>query len=255
MEISKGNCWKSNRSKKWTNLPEQQAIAGYPVGILCLPGVSALIPGNVQNAGTFNFPVLYKVLEDVRFEQIANGDRAVEAAIVAGAEELVVNGVKAVVGACGSLGHYQSAVANAVGVPVFMSILTQVPFILQSLGNNQKLAAVFASTQTFTPLIQHECGIDDLGRIVSVGLMECPSFSGMTEPEKEFDGDALLAEMIARIESVMDDSVGALLLQCSDLPPFAAELQQYFGLPVYDMTGLISWLQSAVLRRPFEGFL
>jgi len=255
MKTKQRNSWKSNRLATWTNLPERQAIAGYPVGILCLPGVSALIPGNVQNVGTFDFPVLYKVLEDVRFEQIANGDRAVEAAIVAGAKELVANGVKAVVGACGSLGHYQSAVANAVEVPVFMSILMQIPFILRSLGKNQKLVAVFASTQTFTPLIQSECGIDDLDRIVAVDLMGCPSFDGMIEPEIEFDGDALLEDMITRIESVMDDSVGALLLQCSDLPPFASELQQYFGLPVYDMTGLTGWLQSAVVRRSFEGFL
>jgi hypothetical protein len=249
------NGWCSERPERWTNLPEGQAIAGHPVGILCIPGVSALIPGNVQNAGTFDFPVLYKVLENVRFEQIASGDRAVEAAIVAGAEELVANGVRAVVGACGSLGHYQSAVANAVAVPVFMSILTQVPLILRSLGSRQKLAIVFASKDTFTPLIQSECGIDDPERIVSVGLMDCPSFMGMTESEKHFDGNALFQEMVTRIEGVIDDSVGALLLQCSDLPPFAAELQSYFGRPVFDMTGLIAWLQAAVVRKPFEGSL
>jgi len=253
-ENNKGN-WSSNRPKKWRNLPEHQAVAGFPIGILCIPGVSALIPGNVQNAGTFDFPVLYKVLQDVRFEQIANGDRAVESAIVAGAKELVANGVRAVVGACGSLGHYQSAVANAVPVPVFMSILMQVPFVFRSLGANQKLAIIFASTETFTPLIQNECGIDTPDRIISVGLMDCPSFLGMTASDQEFDGDALFREMVARIEPAIDETVGALLLQCSDLPPFAAELQGHFGLPVFDMTGLINWLQAAVARKPFRGHL
>ncbi len=191
----------------------------------------------------------------MKFEQIACGDESVVPAIVKAAESLERDAVRAIVGACGSLGHYQSAVANAVGVPVFMSILTQVPLLLASLGTRQSLAVVFATSKAFTPLIQSECGIDNPDRIVPIELIECPAFLDMTQAEKECDGDELLRQIVAKIEAGVDSSVGAIMLQCSDLPPFAAEIQQHFDLPVFDMTGLINWLHSSVARHSFSGSL
>lgn len=247
--------WHRSRPDAWRNLPDGQAVAGYPIGILCIPGVAALIPGNVQNAQTFDFPVKYHVLREVSFEQIAKGDKEVVPTIVAAAESLVQDGVKTIIGACGSFGHYQSTVANAVAVPVFMSILTQAPLLLAGLGANQSLAIVFATKTAFTPLIQRECGIDDIDRIVPIDLIDCPAFLDMTEVGKECDGDELLRQIVDKVEAGIDTSVGAIMLQCSDLPPFAAEIQQHFGLPVFDMTGLINWLYYSVLRRPFAGSL
>ncbi len=254
-EMIRIGTWHENRPSKWRNLPKYQALSGYAVGVLCIPGVAALLPGNIQNASTFQFPVLYKILRDVSFEQIAKGDSSATAAILAGAQELVDGGARAVVGACGSLGHYQTAVANAVSVPVFMSILTQVPFLLRSLGAKQKLAVVFATTEAFTPQVRGECGIDDIERIVPIGLQGCSTLRDFTSPGLVCDGDAIFQEIVSRIKCEIDESVAALLLQCSDLPPFAAELQQVFGLPVFDMSGLINWLQAGLVRRDFQGCL
>ncbi len=195
------------------------------------------------------------MLRDIRFEQIAKGDQSIVPAIVEAAEGLVQDGVRAIVGACGSLGHYQSAVANAVDVPVFMSILTQVPLLLNSLGASRSLAIVFATKAAFTPMIRRECGISDLDRIVPVDLIDCPAFADMTQGGKDCDGDELLGQIINKIEAGINENVKAIMLQCSDLPPFAAEIQQHFGLPVFDMTGLIEWLHGSVVRRPFNGFL
>lgn len=245
----------TRRSSNWRNLPRHQATAGHSVGIICLPGVSALIPGNVQNASTFNFPVRYQVLHDLSFAQIAKGDPSAIPAIELAARKLENEGVRAIVGACGSLGHYQSAVANAVSIPVFMSILTQVPFLLSALASDKKLIVVFATTESFTNEIRHECGINDSDRIIPIGLMDCPAFAQLMQSGQMCDGDALLQEMIERIENKFDESVSAFLLQCSDLPPFAAELQHYFGLPVFDMTGLIDWLHAGVVRRHFHGYM
>ena len=86
-------------------------------------------------------------------------------------------------------------------------------------------------------------------------LGDCPAFDDITKPGHICDGDALLSQLVSCIEHNIDESVGAILLQCSDLPPFAAELQEYFGLPVFDMTGLINWLHAGVVRRRFGGYL
>lgn len=236
-------------------LPKGRATAGISVGILCIEGVTALWPGNVQNATSFDFPVTYHVLKDVTFPQIACGDDSVTPRIVAAARALEQQGVRAVVGACGSLGHYQRAVADAVSVPVYMSILTQVPFVLQSLPANRRLLVVFASTDAYTDKVKVQCGIPADARVVPVGLMALPEFMAMLQPEAELDFGRMAEALGNEIATHIDDSIGALLLQCSDLPPFAAYFQSRFRLPVYDMTGLVTWLHHAVVRRDFSGFL
>jgi UDP-N-acetylmuramate--alanine ligase len=49
--------------------------------------------------------------------------------------------------------------------------------------------------------------------------------------------------------------IGAILLECSDLPPYAAALHRETGLPVFDFTTLINWVHSAVVRREFYGYM
>ena len=47
--------------------------------------------------------------------------------------------------------------------------------------------------------------------------------------------------------------VRALLFECVDLPPYAHAVQEAVGLPVFDMTTLISHFHSALVRHPFAG--
>jgi hypothetical protein len=47
--------------------------------------------------------------------------------------------------------------------------------------------------------------------------------------------------------------VGAILLECSDLPPYAWAIQKASGLPVYDFITLINWVEQAVVQKPYYG--
>lgn len=230
-------------------------VAGAPVGILCIEGMTGLWPGNILNATTFPFPVRYEILKGVTFQQIARGDESVVAEIVRGAQALVAQGARAIAGACGSFGHYQRAVANAVDVPVFTSILTQLPFVLQSLGAKQRVVVIFADTVAYTEKIRDQCGIPNDPRIVPVGLTHIPEFWRMAEPEIDLDLQILGNKFADEIAKHVDDRTAALFLQCSDLPPFAAHFQRRFGVPVFDMTGLIHWLHDSVIRKDFDGYL
>jgi hypothetical protein len=232
-----------------------QSVAGAAVGIICIPGVKAILPGNIQNATTFDFPVAYRILEDVSFPEIACGDPSVTPKLIAAARDLVRQGARAIVGACGSFGHYQQPIAAAVQVPAYMSILTQVPNVLMGLGPEQKLLIVFANVSAYTDLVRQQCGIAEPDRIKAVGLSECEEFNRMFEADALFDPAKLVAEITATLTPHVTDEVGAILLQCSDLPPFAAAIQHQFGLPVHDMSGLIRWVQSSVVRTPFGGFM
>jgi Asp/Glu/hydantoin racemase len=49
--------------------------------------------------------------------------------------------------------------------------------------------------------------------------------------------------------------IGALLLECSDLPPFAADIQEATGIPVFDFITFVNAVYQAVVQRRYGGFI
>jgi hypothetical protein len=49
-----------------------------------------------------------------------------------------------------------------------------------------------------------------------------------------------------------NSDLGAILLECSLLPPYAAAIQKAVNLPVFDFTHLIKLMHDAVVREPFS---
>ena len=45
--------------------------------------------------------------------------------------------------------------------------------------------------------------------------------------------------------------VGAIVLECTNMPPYAAAVQQATGLPVYDIYSLITWFHAGLRPRVF----
>jgi hypothetical protein len=46
--------------------------------------------------------------------------------------------------------------------------------------------------------------------------------------------------------------VGAIVLECTNMPPYAAALQAQTGLPVYDIYSMITWFHAGLRPRSFE---
>ena len=49
--------------------------------------------------------------------------------------------------------------------------------------------------------------------------------------------------------------VGIILLECSDLPPFAADIQNAVGLPVFDFICFINAIYQAVFQKSYTGII
>jgi hypothetical protein len=47
--------------------------------------------------------------------------------------------------------------------------------------------------------------------------------------------------------------IGPILLECSNLPPYACAIQKATGRPVFDFTTLINLYYAAGVRTPFHG--
>ena len=48
-----------------------------------------------------------------------------------------------------------------------------------------------------------------------------------------------------------DRAVRVIILECTDLPPFARAIQRTTNLPVFDIVTLVNLLHAAVLRGQF----
>jgi Asp/Glu/hydantoin racemase len=57
---------------------------------------------------------------------------------------------------------------------------------------------------------------------------------------------------LARQMTTADPAIRAVLLECANLPPYAAAVQRAVGLPVYDVVTMIHHVQSALSRAPFR---
>lgn len=235
-----------------------QASSGEAIGILLLDTSVPFIPGDVANATTYPFPVRFRKVEGFTVARAIGKDPTIYGALKTAARELVGQGVRAVTGDCGFMALHQPRLARDLSVPVFLSSLLQIPFVLSILGEKSKVGVLTADGRSLDATLLAAAGVNDTDRLVVKGLEEQPHFhrfaiqeTGTLDPEK------VAAEVVGAGRDLIeqDKAVKALLLECSLLPPYAAALQAAVQVPVFDYITMINFVFSAVVKRPYDGFL
>src|SRR5450830_1704998 len=108
---------------------------GELIGIIMLDTVFPRIPGDVGNATTFPFPVRYKRVNGASVKRVVKeADPQLLQPFIEAAQELEMEGVKAITTSCGFLVMFQKQIADAVKIPVLTSSLLQVPFVSKLLA-------------------------------------------------------------------------------------------------------------------------
>lgn len=220
---------------------------------------SPFIPGDMGNASTFDFPVVFEAVPGLTVGGIlADDDAAFTASVVEAARRLVAAGASAVTSNCGFMIRYQQDVAEALdGVAVAMSSLLQLPMIASTLSAAATVGIVTADSRVLNPSLIEKYLPGFGGRVRVVGLESAPSFrETMLEGGETLDVGAIGAEVVAASQELVAEhpEVGAILFECAALPPYAAATQQHTGLRVYDFTTLVDWVHLAGRRRFFEGY-
>lgn len=241
---------------------------GVPIGILMLDCNIPFIPGDVGNATSYPFPVLFHKVPGATFPAVVNQDQALVPILTEAAQYLESQGVRAITSDCGYFGAFQQDVAAAVDVPVFFSSLMQVPLILATLSPRKKLGLIVANGKGLEQTMPDgkrrrdslfaKVGITDQSRLAIGGMEDKPHFHQVVHDECGWmDSDRMERETVERACELLQEepSVGAFLLECSDLPPYGAAVQRATGLPVFDWISFIKYMEQAVCRRPYEGLV
>src|SRR4051794_767961 len=219
-----------------------KAIYGAPLGILMLEARFPRIPGDMGNAGTWPFPVLYRVVRGASPERVVlQGARGLLPDFVAAAQDLVAQGAEAITTNCGFLSLFQREIAAAVGVPVATSSLMQVPWAQATLPPGRRVGVLTVSKGSLTPAHLEAAGVP----------LDTPVMG--TEGGREFfrvliKADAIDMDVVLAERDILEagaalvaahPEVGAIVLECTNMPPYAAALQAALGRPVFDIYSLI----------------
>lgn len=238
---------------------QHQQVAGYPVGIVYIENVNyPLIPGNVVNACTYDFPVRMKAVPNLTNDRLFNNDPTIVDDIIETARSMVENdGVRAICSACGFFGNYQQQVRAALDVPVAMSSLVQLPWIQSLIRPDQKIGILTANKASMTADLLKACGATRTDNLIIKDALKTDEFAAVVDMRGCFDNTVAAREITDLAEELVaeHDDLGAILLECSDMPPYASLVQEVTQLPVFDFITLIKWLRSGVAQKPYSGWV
>jgi Asp/Glu/hydantoin racemase len=205
------------------------------------------IPGDNGNAATWPFPVLYRVVPGAgpaRVVRSTAADSLLEPFAEA-AEELERAGVDLVTTGCGFLVLYQRQIQARLRVPFLSSSLLQVPWVAGLLPPGREVGVLTIERASLMPDHLTAAGIDSRHRVRVLGLDETEaSLVGEILGDRlELDVDRARAEVVAGARTLVErhPAIGAIVLECTNLPPYRTAIREATGLPVYDLTTLVGW--------------
>jgi Asp/Glu/hydantoin racemase len=223
------------------------------IGILMLETRFPRIPGDVGNARTWPFPVRYRVVPGATPEAVVRGDpTTLMKAFVEAGQALIDQGCDGIATTCGFLVPLQDRLAAALGVPVATSSLMQVPAVQATLPAGRRVGILTIAADSLTA-----------GHLGAAGVAVGTPVVG-TAPEGAFaatflgdrptiDVSACRADMLEaadRLSATVPD-LGAIVLECTNMAPYAAAIRRRTGLPVYSIYSFMLWFQAGLAPRRF----
>jgi len=212
-------------------------LGGFSVGILVLDTRFPRIAGDIGNAGTFDFPVLYHPVRGASSDRVVRRpDRDLLPLFVEGARALERSGVRAITTSCGFLALYQDDLAAVSPVPVATSALLHIKAL-----KGKKVGVITASAKNLTPA--HFEAVGAPSDTPFVGLPEDSSFAatflrnGLTLDRAQVEKEAVAAgrDLVAK-----HPGIDTVVLECTNLPPYKKAIAEALGLPVVDVLDLLA---------------
>ena len=231
-----------------------KTIYGAALGILSLDTRFPRIQGDIGNAETWPFPVIYKIVEGATSDKVVRrGAAGLKEDFTKAAKEVVAMGADGIGTTCGFLSLFQSDIAKAAGVPVASSSLMQIPWVQSTLPPDKCVGVITISKESVTP--EH---------LEAVGVPLNTPIVG-TEGGKTFTTSVLDDGVYMDFELARDDlvsageelvsrypEVGAVVLECTNMGPFSKDINLALGLPVYDVVSYLTWFHAGLRPKRYQ---
>ncbi|MFW6343900.1 MAG: aspartate/glutamate racemase family protein [Sediminispirochaetaceae bacterium] len=237
-----------------------QVSYGEAIGIVLLENYAPYVPGDVANATSYSYPVRFQRVEGFTPARIFAHDMTLSESVKEAALSLQGEGVRAVTGDCGFMLLYQEEIAAALDIPVFMSSLLQLPFILSTLEEKRKVGIITAHSGSLTGTLLTKAGVgqDRQSRLAVKGLENTEHFVSAVFKEEGLLDTCIVEEEVTAVARELcreNPELGAVLLECSLLPPYGSAVAEETGLPVFDYITMIDYVFHAVVKKRYSGFM
>ncbi|MGL1933249.1 MAG: aspartate/glutamate racemase family protein [Desulfotalea sp.] len=208
------------------------------------------LKGNSTNLTSYPFPVLFAKVAGANYQSVlvAPNDKLV-APMVEAAKMMIAQGAKAIITSCGFNAIFQQQLAGALTVPVFTSALMQIPLIRTSLGT-KKILVITASKQDLKAEHFHAIGIDNMRGIEIFGMEKMPEWGKISRfPDQTLSVEEVAKEVVSLAVQAKEkhQDAGAIVLECTDLPPFADGVRAATNLPVYDLSTMVALIRNSFI--------
>jgi|TARA_B100000524_G_scaffold44424_1_gene21220 hypothetical protein len=209
--------------------------------------------GDIDHPGSFAYEVVYRVVPGLTFEMAQSGvmTAEVETRFIEAIVYLEGRRVDGITSDCGFMMYFQKLARRHTQKPVFMSALCQLPAVTCSFASHEQIAILTANGESFKPLIgliNDECGVDMADqRYIVVGCETVPHFEAVALGER-VSVNQVMPGMVAKAKAVMArrPNLRAILLECTELPPYADALRKATGLPVFDAITACDFMMMGV---------
>lgn len=230
-----------------------KSVYGASVGILMLEARFPRIEGDMGNALTWPFPVLYRVVRGATPDLVVRrGAEGTLDAFIDAARDLVRDGADGITTNCGFLSLFQQELAAAVRVPVATSSLMQVALVNRLLPPGKKAGILTISSSSLSNEHLRKAGVPEGTPIGSTeGGHEFTRV--ILDNENELDVDLARRDNVEAALALRDANpdLGAIVLECTNMVPYAAAIRAATGLPVFSIYTLVTWFQASLEPRPF----
>lgn len=223
-----------------------RSFYGFKLGVLILDTRFPRIPGDVGNAETWKFPVIYRVIEGFNARAVIGKEQSCVEKVLDSARELEMLGVKVITTSCGFLSLLQKELARTVEVPVITSALMLVP-LAHRLCGMKPVGILTANARALTE--EHLSCAGAAGIPVRIAGLEDTQFGrALMMDELCIDFDKAKCEVVHVAKMLVQEhpEIGCIVLECANLPPFAAEIEAETGLIVFDLVDLVNMVCHAV---------
>jgi Asp/Glu/hydantoin racemase len=231
-----------------------KSVYGASVGILMLESGIPRIPGDIGNAMTWPFPVHYRVVSGASPDLVVRHSSSyllpqfIEAAL-----ELIAAGADGITSSCGFLAPMQHDISAAVSVPVATSSLMQVPMVQATLppGKCVGIITICKATLTDDHLNAANVPLDT----PVVGTENGSAFTtGILDGHLQLNVDDCRQDLLDAAQLLVNEheNLGAIVLECTNMVPYAADIRKSTGLPVYSIYSFVCWFQMGLMPRRFS---
>jgi Asp/Glu/hydantoin racemase len=220
------------------------------LGLLTLDTAFPRIPGDVGAPETFAFPVRHAIVRGAGVEGVVHeADPALLPAFIEAARDLQTHGCTAIATTCGFLAGWQRELCEAVDVPVLTSALLQLPLVQRCLPRKKRVGVVTYSASALTPALLRAAGADPATPVSGVdpaGYFAQTIRHGATNLDRE----RMAADVVAAARGLTatHPDLGAVVLECANMPPYRVAVASAVALPVFDAVDLIAWFYRGATR-------